>query len=247
MSCAIRAVRREDRLSTAENRLIGMLPRKDRQRLLAACESFELVTADVLCESGAAAQHLYFPTRGFISLVTLIVGSPGLEVGMVGSDGVLGAQLVLGVATEPFRALVQGAGAAWRIETSAVQRELELSPSLRSAMLRFVYMRMSQLATSTACMRFHQVGPRLARWLLMSQDYAQSDTFRVTHEFLAYMLGVRRVSITTAASALQQRGLIAYRRGDLTVLNRKELKRAACGCYEADRLTYAALLRPVRT
>ena len=101
---------------------------------------------------------------------------------------------------------------------------------------------MAQLAASAGCLRFHQIGPRLARWLLMSQDRAHADNFHVTQEFLAYMLGVRRVGITTAATELQRSGLIEYRRGEIVVLDRRGLEAAACGCYVADRLAYSALL-----
>lgn len=229
-------------MATVENHLIELLPRKDRLRLLAICEPVELVLAEVLCEPGKPTRHVYFPTEGFISLVATIDGSPGLEVGMVGREGMLGAQLALGVATAPLRALVQGPGPAWRIGTGPFRTELARSPALQGAMNRYLYVLMVQLAASAACRRFHLIGPRLARWLLMSQDRAHADNFRVTHEFLAYMLGVRRVGITNAASALQRSGLIEYSRGDLTVLDRRGLEAAACGCYAADEDVYDEML-----
>jgi CRP-like cAMP-binding protein len=219
-----------------------LLPGRDRERLLAAGELVPLVLSDVICEPGTPMRNVYFPTDGFISLVTLIDGHPGLEVGMVGREGMLGAQLALGVATQPLRALVQGPGVAWRIGTVAFRRELARSPALQRSLHRYLYVLMAQLAASAACLRYHLIGPRLARWLLMSQDRAHADRFHVTHEFLAYMLGVRRVGITAAASALQRRGLIVYHRGDLTVLDRSGLEAAACGCYAAHRRAYAELL-----
>jgi CRP-like cAMP-binding protein len=230
------------RLATVKNHLIELLPRKDRLRLLAICEPVQLVLAEVLCEPGKPTRHVYFPTEGFISLVAPIDGTPCLEVGMVGAEGMLGAQLVLDVVAAPLHALVQGAGAAWRIETGAFRRELERGTALRRGLNRYLYVLMSQLAASAPCLRFHQIEPRLARWLLMSQDCAHADTFHVTHEFLAYMLGVRRAGITVAAGALQRSGLIEYRRGDLTVLDRPGLEAAACSCYAADRLAYSRLL-----
>ena len=224
------------------NQLIERLPRADRRRLLALGEHVPLVLSEVLCEAAQPTRHVYFPTAGFISLVTLVDGSPGLEVGMIGSEGMLGAQLVLGVASSPLHALVQGAGTAWRIGSAAFRGQLAQSPALRRGLNAYLYVLMAQLTTSAACLRFHQIGPRLARWLLMSQDRAHADTFLVTQEFLAYMLGVRRVGVTTAAGALQRGGLIEYRRGELTVLDRDGLEAAACGCYAADRRTYAAML-----
>ena len=185
---------------------------------------------------------MYFPTEGFISLVAMIEGTPGVEVGMVGREGMLGAELALGVPTAPLHALVQGAGASWRIEATAFQRELSASPGLQRSLHRYLYVLMAQLATSAACLRFHQIGPRLARWLLMTQDRANSNSFHVTQEFLAYMLGVRRVGVTMAAGVLQRSGLISYHRGDFTVLDRSSLEAVACGCYAAGRESYAALL-----
>ena len=229
-------------MAAVENHLIELLPRTDRRRLLALCEPVELQLAEVLCEPGALLRHVVFPIGGFVSLVALVDGSPGLEVGMVGREGMLGTQLALGIAAAPWRAVVQGEGTAWRIGAAAFRVELARSPALKRGLDRYIHVLMAQLATSAACLRFHQIGPRLARWLLMSQDRAHADRFRVTQEFLAYMLGVRRVGITAAAGALQREGLIEYHRGDLTVLDRPGLEGAACTCYATDRQTYADLL-----
>ncbi|MEO6895959.1 MAG: Crp/Fnr family transcriptional regulator [Caldimonas sp.] len=229
-------------MAETENRLIEALPHKDRHALLSVCKRVELGLSDVLSNPGTPMRHAYFPTEGFISLVTRIEGSPGVEVGMIGPEGMLGAHFALGVSMSPLHALVQGPGVAWRASASALQRELRGSSALRQGLGRYVYVMMEQLAHSAACLRFHLIGPRLARWLLMSQDRSGSDSFRVTHEFLAYMLGVRRVGVTTAAGALQTEGLITYRRGAVTILDRTGLEATACGCYAADRRTYLAFI-----
>ena len=229
-------------MATAQNHLIELLPRKDRVRLLAQCESVPLVLSEVLYEPGQATRHVYFPVDGFISLITRVKHHPGLEVGMVGREGMLGAQLALGVASSPLHAVVQGGGTAWRIGSAPFRRELDASAALRRHLYRYVHVLMCQLTVSASCLRFHMIGPRLARWLLMSQDRAHADRFVVTHEFLAYMLGVRRVGITQAAGALQRAGLIEYHRGELQVLDRAGLQAAACSCYASDRDAYTALL-----
>jgi len=229
-------------MATAQNDLIEHLPRKDRARLLALAEPAPLVLGEVLYRTGEPTRYVYFPLDGFISLVAPIDGEPSIEVGMVGREGMLGAQLVLGVSAVPLHALVQGPGSALRIGTRAFRGELADSAALRRLLDRYVYVLMAQLAGAAACLRFHQIGPRLARWLLMSQDRAHADRFHVTHEFLAYMLGVRRVGVTAAAGALHRQGLIDYRRGELTVLDRCGLEAAACDCYADDRKVYAELL-----
>ena len=229
-------------MAAAENHLIELLPSAERLRLLALCEPVNLVISGVLCEAGTPTRHVYFPLDGFISLVAPIDGRPGLEVGMIGREGMLGAQIALDVGITPLRALVQGAGSSWRIDSAAFRRELHRSAALRRGIHRYLYVLMAQGASAVACLRFHLIGPRLARWLLMSQDRAHADSFHVTHEFLAYMLGVRRVGITTAAGELQHAGLIEYRRGHVTVLDRAGLEAAACSCYMADRRAYSELL-----
>lgn len=229
-------------MAQAENLLIQQLPKATRKRLLDQCEPFELVLSAELSVRGQPLSHAYFPQSGFISLVIDVDTYPALEVGMVGRESMLGSELVLGLAKTPWRSLVQGAGQCWRIEAKALRQECIASPTLRQVMQTSLLVRLHQQTLASACERFHMIGPRLARWLLMSQDRAHADNFHVTHEFLAYMLGMRRVGITAAASALQKGGLIEYHRGELTVLDRQGLEAAACCCYAADRRTYADLL-----
>ncbi len=226
-------------MTPAQNHLIERLPARDRARLLALCEPVQLEFSEVLCQAGTPTRHVYFPVDGFISLVAHVDEHPGLEVGMVGREGMVGSQLVLGVATSPLRALVQGGGASWRIGVAPFKRELAQSTAFQRLLDRYVYVLMAQTVASAGCLRFHLIGPRLARWLLMSQDRAHEDTFHITHEFLALMLGVRRVGVTEAAGDLQRRGLISYHRGVLNVLDRAGLEAAACTCYTSDRNVYS--------
>jgi len=205
---------------------------------LAVCEPVHLVLGEVLRERGDVLRHVYFPVDGFISLLVQTDQHPSLEVGMVGREGMVGAALLLGVDAVPSRALVQGAGLVLRVDKDAFDEQLALSLALRQVIGRFVYVRLTQMAGLAACLRFHLIGPRLARWLLMSQDRAHSARFHVTHEFLAAMLGVRRVGVTAAAGALARQDLITYHRGELRVLDRTGLERAACTCYATDCSVY---------
>jgi len=211
--------------------------------MLANCESVDLVFADVLCLPGDRIQHVYFPTDSFISLVAPVDGYAGLEVGMVGSEGMFGVSLMLGVDVSPLHALVQGAGQALRMNATRFRRQLASSRALRQGLNRYTYVLISQLAQTAACTRFHIVEARLARWLSMTRDRAGSDEFYLTQEFLSHMLGVRRVGVTKAASSLQKHKLISYSRGVISILDRNGLEAAACGCYLADKKTYDKIMR----
>lgn len=228
------------------NRLVAALPSADRVRLLAHGEPVQLQFGQVLREPGEPTRHVYFPTDCVIAQIASVDGHPGLEVGMIGCEGMLGCRVGLGSAREPFKALVQCAGRAWRVGVHPFRAELAASAALRRTLDRYVSVLMTQRANAAGCLRYHEIGPRLARWLLMSQDRAGSDRFRVTHQFLAGMLGVRRVGVTVAAGELQRRGLIAYHRGELSVLDREGLERAACSCYASDRQAYAHEMRAAR-
>ncbi len=227
----------------AYNGLLAKLPGPVRRQVLARCEQVEIGSATVLCEPGDRIRHVFFPIDSFISLITPSAGgAASLEIRLVGDEGAMGLSLMLGVNVAPFRALVQGAGQTWRMEAADFMGEIDQSPALRLKLSRYLYVTMVQLAQTAACTRFHVVEARLARWLLMTRDRAHSDRFCVTHESLAYMLGVRRVGITRAASSLQRRNLIRYDRGKLRVLDGRGLESAACGCYAADKKTYIRVM-----
>lgn len=229
-------------MSAPHNQLIASLPIKAQRRLLALCETVPLSVNEVLCEPGEPLRHAYFPLQGFMCLLTQVAGHPSLEVAMLGREGMLGTQLVLGLACEPWQALVQAPGLAWRIGASALRKELSHSAPLQRCLDRYLAVTLAQMATGAACLHFHLIAPRLARWLLMSLDRVDGNAFHVTHESLACLLGVRRVGITVAAGVMQSSGLISYRRGELTVLDRSGLEAVACGCHALDLGSYQRLM-----
>jgi CRP-like cAMP-binding protein len=224
------------------NLLLAGLPQTLRRRLLARFEPVELHLSEVLCKAGERMRYAYFPTHSFVSLIAPLDGHAGLEVGLVGDEGMVGISLMLGMEAAPLDALVQSAGGAWRIEATLLLRELSRSPPLRQVLSRYLYVTLTQLAQAAACTRFHLVEARLARSLLTTRDRAHADEFYITHEFLSHMLGVRRAGITRAAVALRKRNLIDYSRGLLTVIDGAGLERAACSCYATLNKNYARVL-----
>lgn len=217
--------------SPIKNRLLAALPRSDYQRLLPSFEAVTLDFGDVIYEPGDAIKHIYFPDDSLVSLLTLANGHLALEVGMVGCEGLVGAAYALGAGVTPVRALVQGSGSAMRMKAPAFRREFLGCPPLQRLVHRYIHALMGQIAQTAACNRFHVIEERLARWLLMTRDRVGSDHFRLTHDFLGHMLGVRRVGVTNAASALRQQGLIDYRRGGISILDGPGLEGASCACY----------------
>jgi CRP-like cAMP-binding protein len=213
---------------------------------MASCDRVELKFAEVLCQAGEQIRHVYFPLESFISLVTALDEGEKLEVGIVGDEGMFGVSLALGVNISPQHALVQGAGPALRMSAASFLRHYKQSQALRQVLNRYVYVLMSQVAQTAACTRYHLVEARLARWLLLTRDRAHSNKFRLTHEFLAYMLGVRRVGVTQAASSLHERELIKYSRGAITILNPAGLEKASCRCYQQGKDMYEKTLGPRR-
>ena len=221
------------RLTPKQNHLLAALPRKDYQRLLSGLVPVDLVFGDVLYESGQPIREVYFPSQSLVSLLTVVEGHLALEVGMVGRDGMVGVPLALGIDASPVRALVQGGGPALRMNAARFQGELRRSAPLQRALHRYVYTLMAQISQTAGCNRFHVVQSRLARWLLMTRDRVRSREFRMTHQFLSLMLGVRRVGVTEAASGLQRRKLIEYSRGNIRILDDRGLEAACCSCYRA--------------
>ena len=215
--------------------------REARANLVAsACEPAELTFGDSVCKPGDTIRHVYFPTNSYISLITPAGASESLEVGMVGNEGMFGITVLLDVKTSPLLGLVQGGGQALRMSAGRFgQVANEIAP-FRKILNRYLYVLTAQLAQTAACNRFHSLDSRLARWLLMTRDRAFSDTFRLTHEFLAYMLGVRRAGVTEAAGRLQAKDLIRYGHGELTVVDRQGLEQVSCPCYGAVNATYYA-------
>ena len=216
------------------NQLIASLPEESRELFLEYCDLVNVQRQDVLTRSGQLSEHAYFPLDSYVAVVLNMADSNDVQVALTGNEGMVNVSLVLGVRVASLTNVVQGAGRAFRIHHTALQKLLEVDPYLRGVLNLYISLRMNQLARNMACASFHTVEQRLARWLLMVKDRAHSNELLLTQEMLSRMLGVRRESVTQAAGSLQKKELISYSRGDLTLLNLPGLEAAACGCYEAD-------------
>ena len=216
------------------NRLVAAFPAESRSIFLDRCELVDLHQHDVLTQEGQHAEYAYFPVDSFVAAMLNLDGDSAVQVGLMGSEGMVNVSSALGIGVASLTSLVQGAGRAFRMGHHDLIKQLETNFGLRGVLHRYAALRMTQLAQNMACAGCHAVEKRLARWLLMARDRAHSNELLLTHEILAFMLGVRRESVTQAASAFQKDGLISYSRGDLLLLDEKGLLATACTCYQKD-------------
>ncbi len=213
------------------NQLLDALPRTLQTSLAEIGERVDLEFGQILCEPSHDFSHAWFPLTSFVSLLAPLPGHEAIELGIIGDEGMLGASMVLGMKSALVRGVVQGAGEAFRVPTSGMCQLLMSNAALRSMMGRSLHGEFGQLVQSATCNTFHELEPRLARWLLMSQDRAHSSTLQLTHQFLANMLGVQRSAVTIAAGSLQRQGLITYSRGKVSIVSRAGLEGATCACF----------------
>jgi CRP-like cAMP-binding protein len=217
--------------SVTANRLLATLPKKEYERMLPGLKRVPLDFGEVLYEPGDVIKHVYFPNDSIVSLLSALSERSTLEVGMVGNEGMAGLPIFMGVNVSKTRALVQGAGSAMRMTSATMRHEANRSDALHRLLHRYTHSVLTQVTQSAGCNRFHSVDARLARWLLMTSDRLGMEEFRLTQEFMSNMLGVRREGVNRAAGALQADNLISYRRGVITILNRRGLERNSCECY----------------
>jgi CRP-like cAMP-binding protein len=213
------------------NRLLDALPTVDYERLLPNLKEVPLVYDTVLYDVGDTLKHVYFPNHGIISLLGAMEGSATLEVGVVGREGMAGLPLFMGVNTSRVRSIVQASGTAMRMKTADFQNECRKGGALSRILLRFSYSMMFQVWQSAVCFRCHSTEERIVRRLLMTSDRMETNEFKMTHDFLSNMIGVRREAISIAAGSLRKKDFITYVRGNIRIIDRRGLEAAACKCY----------------
>jgi CRP-like cAMP-binding protein len=223
------------------NRLLAALPAADYARLLPALEPVRLEHKQVLTRMDAPIDHVYFPRDAVTSILVPMDDGQDVEGATVGNEGLIGLPVFLGDAMGTELVICQVPGAAFQITIAAVREVAAQSPALVRAVHRYTLALMGQMNRTAGCNRIHPVDERCARWLLMTADRVGRDTFSLTQEFLAAMLGVRRASVTTAAGMLQQAGFITYRYGQVRIVDRDGLEQAACEDYRLSKALYDRL------
>lgn len=213
------------------NRLLAALPPDERGRLTSGAERVRLASGKILFEAGGNVTDAYFPLSGMVSLVSVTPEGRSVEVAVVGSEGMIGLPAVLGDGGSPYQAMAQLQSEAVSVKARALRAEFERGGRLRELLHGHALTLLTQVTHSASCHRFHTVEQRLARWLLTTRDRAGADRFRLTQEFLSFMLGVPRTSVTSLAADMQREGLITYSYGSITVLDPPRLEAASCECY----------------
>ena len=230
-----------------QNHLLDALPTGDYERLAPHLELIPMPLGDVLYESGSRMRYVYFPTTSIISLLYVMEDGASAEIAIVGNEGILGISLFMGGNTTPSRALVQSAGHSFRLRAELIKDEFERYGPTMHLLLRYTQALITQMAQTAVCNRHHSVDQQLCRWLLLSLDRLASNEISMTQELIANMLGVRREGVTEAAGKLQSVGLINYRRGRITVLDRPGLEARSCECYQVVKTEFDRLLPYVVT
>jgi len=215
-----------------QNHLLAALPASDYERLAPHLELIPLKLGEVLYEPGVQLRYVYFPTTSIVSLLYVMGDGASAEIAIVGNEGILGISLFMGVETTPSRAVVQSACYGYRLKAQLLKDEFQRFGPMLHLLLRYTQALITQMAQTAVCNRHHSVDQQLCRWLLLSLDRLASNELSMTQELIANMLGVRREGVTEAAGKLQEAGLISYRRGRITVLDRPGLEARSCECYE---------------
>jgi len=233
-----------------QNHLLAALPAAEYEHLAPHLELIQMLLGDVLYEPGGELHYVYFPTTAIVSLLYVMENGASAEIAGVGNEGVIGVALFMGGKTMPNRAMVQCAGHAYRLKSQLLKDEFNRAGGRRAGVMQHLLLRYTQaLITQTSqtavCNRHHSVEQQLCRWLLLSLDRSPSNELTMTQELIASMLGVRREGITEAAGKLQHAGFISYRRGHITVLDRSELEKRACECYQVVKTEFDRLLPDV--
>ncbi|WP_017319285.1 Crp/Fnr family transcriptional regulator [Mastigocladopsis repens] len=225
-----------------QNRLLGALPASEYQRLVPHLELVTLPLHQVLYEPNEPITHVYFPHQAVISLITTMEDGSTIEVGLVGSEGMVGLPVILGGNITNNQAFVQIPDAGMRMDANIFKTEFHRGGELQRLLLRYCQALLTQVSQSAACNRFHTIEERLARWMLLVQDCVDLEEFPLTQQFIAEMLGTRRSGVTVAAGTLQQAGMLRYTRGKITIVNREALEATACECYRVISDEFSRLL-----
>jgi CRP-like cAMP-binding protein len=215
-----------------QNHLLEALPAGDYERLVPHLELIPMKLGEVLYEPGIPLRYVYFPTTSIVSLLYVMEDGASAEIAIVGNEGILGISLFMGGETTPSRAVVQSAGYGLRLKAQLLKDEFHRFGPMLHLLLRYTQALITQMAQTAVCNRHHSVDQQLCRWLLLSLDRLASNELSMTQELIANMLGVRREGVTEAAGKLQDAGLIRYRRGKITVLDRPGLEARSCECYQ---------------